>query len=86
MLGVTAVDVVIIIMQPVCGLPIFHYFSAVKIVWLMENCSAVKEAIAAGNCLFGTVDTWLIWVCSMNLRMCSQCVMYALREALDLSQ
>ena len=28
----------------------------------MENCEPVKEAIAAGNCLFGTVDTWLIWV------------------------
>ena len=34
-----------------------------KIVWLMENCTAVREAIADGNCLFGTVDTWLIWVC-----------------------
>ena len=49
-------------LQSVCGLPIFHYFSAVKIVWLMENCFAVKEAIDAGNCLFGTIDTWLLWV------------------------
>ncbi|XP_065887650.1 glycerol kinase-like [Dysidea avara] len=48
-------------LQPKCGLPIFHYFSALKIIWLMENCEPVKEAIAAGNCLFGTVDTWLIW-------------------------
>ena len=29
----------------------------------MENCEPVKNAIATGNCLFGTVDTWLIWVC-----------------------
>ena len=55
-----------LIVQPVCGLPLFHYFSAVKIVWLMENCTAVREAIDAGNCLFGTVDTWLIWVCSVS--------------------
>jgi len=55
----------LLLVQPKCGLPIFHYFSALKIIWLMENCESVKEAIAAGNCLFGTVDTWLIWVCSV---------------------
>nr|AAR88660.1 glycerol kinase [Pandanus amaryllifolius] len=44
-----------------CGLPISTYFSALKILWLMENISAVKEAIKLGDALFGTVDTWLIW-------------------------
>lgn len=44
-----------------CGLPISTYFSAVKLLWLMENVSAVKEAIEKKDALFGTIDTWLIW-------------------------
>lgn len=44
-----------------CGLPISTYFSAVKLLWLMENVDAVKDAIKKGDALFGTVDTWLIW-------------------------
>ncbi|KAI5660462.1 hypothetical protein M9H77_29255 [Catharanthus roseus] len=44
-----------------CGLPISTYFSAVKLLWLMENVDAVKKAIKKGDALFGTIDTWLIW-------------------------
>lgn len=44
-----------------CGLPISTYFSAVKLLWLMENVPEVNEAIEKGDALFGTVDTWLIW-------------------------
>ncbi|WCJ40503.1 Glycerol kinase [Euphorbia peplus] len=44
-----------------CGLPISTYFSAVKVIWLMENVDAVKDAIKKGDALFGTIDTWLIW-------------------------
>ncbi|GAB4842108.1 hypothetical protein Ancab_012066 [Ancistrocladus abbreviatus] len=44
-----------------CGLPVSTYFSATKLLWLMENVDAVKEAIKHGDALFGTVDTWLIW-------------------------
>ncbi|XP_028776403.1 glycerol kinase-like [Neltuma alba] len=44
-----------------CGLPISTYFSATKLLWLMENVEAVKEAIKKGDALFGTIDTWLIW-------------------------
>ncbi|KAJ6796033.1 glycerol kinase [Iris pallida] len=44
-----------------CGLPISTYFSAPKILWMMENVDAVKDAIKSGDALFGTVDTWLIW-------------------------
>ncbi|KDP37048.1 hypothetical protein JCGZ_06104 [Jatropha curcas] len=43
------------------GLPISTYFSAMKILWLMENVDAVKLATKTGDALFGTVDTWLIW-------------------------
>jgi hypothetical protein len=28
----------------------------------MENCPDAIKAMEEGNCLFGTVDTWLIWV------------------------
>ncbi|KAJ7962820.1 Glycerol kinase [Quillaja saponaria] len=44
-----------------CGLPISPYFSAVKLLWLLENVDAVKEAVKSGDALFGTIDTWLIW-------------------------
>ncbi|CAL0308798.1 unnamed protein product [Lupinus luteus] len=44
-----------------CGLPISSYFSALKLLWLMENVDAVKEAIERKDALFGTIDTWLIW-------------------------
>lgn len=48
-------------LRPRCGLPINPYFSALKVCWLMENCEQVRAAIEDGRCLFGTVDTWLIW-------------------------
>lgn len=46
----------------VCGLPVSTYFSALKIKWLIDNVEAVRSAIADNRCMFGTVDTWLIWV------------------------
>ncbi|XP_035917256.1 glycerol kinase [Anopheles stephensi] len=48
-------------LKPLCGLPLSPYFSAVKLRWLIDNVPKVKSAIRSGNCLFGTVDTWLIW-------------------------
>lgn len=48
-------------LKPLCGLPISTYFSALKIRWLKDNVNAVKRAMEAENCLFGTVDTWLLW-------------------------
>ncbi|GBM48691.1 Glycerol kinase [Araneus ventricosus] len=43
------------------GLPITTYFSASKLRWLIENIPEVKEAIKEDQCLFGTVDSWIIW-------------------------
>jgi len=43
------------------GLPISTYFSAVKMMWLMENCKEVSEAVEEGRCMFGTIDCWLIY-------------------------
>jgi len=44
-----------------CGLPIATYFSATKLVWLMDNVPEVKKAAAEDRLMFGTVDTWLVW-------------------------
>jgi len=37
------------------------YFSATKITWILDNVPGAREAAEAGDLLFGTVDTWLIW-------------------------
>ncbi|XP_067029471.1 glycerol kinase 3-like isoform X2 [Acropora muricata] len=47
--------------RKLCGLPINTYFSAVKLRWLIDHCEAVKKAVEEERCLFGTVDSWLIW-------------------------
>ncbi|KAI7985759.1 Glycerol kinase [Camellia lanceoleosa] len=44
-----------------CGLPISTYFSAVKLLWLLDHVDAVKQAVAKKDALFGTIDSWLIW-------------------------
>lgn len=43
------------------GLPMSTYFSATKILWLMENVPSVRQAIKEEDLLIGTVDTWLMW-------------------------
>ena len=43
------------------GLPLATYFSGPKIKWVMENVDGVKQAVEAGDAIFGTMDTWLIW-------------------------
>lgn len=37
------------------------YYSASKIAWILENVEGARERAEAGDLLFGTVDTWLIW-------------------------
>ena len=37
------------------------YFSATKIGWILDNVEGVRKKAEAGELLFGTVDTWLIW-------------------------
>jgi glycerol kinase len=49
------------------GLPIDPYFSATKMNWLLKNNSTVSEASAAGNLLFGTIDTFLLFKLSGNV-------------------
>ncbi|MBP5223800.1 MAG: glycerol kinase GlpK, partial [Lachnospiraceae bacterium] len=37
------------------------YFSASKIAWILERVPGARQRAEAGELLFGTVDTWLIW-------------------------
>lgn len=51
-------------LQAQTGLPIVPYFAGTKMRWLLDNVPAVQEANAAGDLLFGTVDSWLLWLLS----------------------
>ena len=44
-----------------CGLPLATYFSASKIVWILDNVPGAREAAEAGDLAFGTPDSWLLW-------------------------
>lgn len=43
------------------GLTVAPYFSASKMTWLIENNPGIKEGIATGTTLAGTIDSWLLW-------------------------
>ena len=43
------------------GLVIDPYFSGTKIRWILENVPGARQQAEAGELLFGTVETWLIW-------------------------
>ena len=51
-------------LQPIqrkTGLIVDAYFSATKLKWILDNVAGAREKAAAGNLLFGTVDSWLLW-------------------------
>ena len=51
-----------------CGLPLATYFSGPKIRWLLDNVPGVRERAEAGEVLFGTMDSWLVWrLCGRHL-------------------
>lgn len=43
------------------GLVVDAYFSATKIKWIIDNVQGVKDKIAEGKVIAGTLDTWMIW-------------------------
>ena len=43
------------------GLPLATYFSGPKIRWLLDNVPGARERAEAGDLLFGTIDSWVIW-------------------------
>lgn len=43
------------------GLPLATYFSATKIVWLLEHVDGARDRAERGELAFGTTDSWLLW-------------------------
>ena len=43
------------------GLPPATYFSAAKLQWILEHVDGVRDAVARGEAVFGTIDSWVIW-------------------------
>ena len=60
------------------------YFSATKIKWILDNVQGAREQAEAGELLFGTVDTWLIWkltgVFATDHTNASRTMLYNIRE------
>ena len=43
------------------GLPLSTYFSGLKLRWILENVADARVKAAAGELLFGNIDTFLVW-------------------------
>ena len=43
------------------GLPLATYFAGTKVAWILENVEGARKAAEAGDLLFGTMDTWVLW-------------------------
>ncbi|EEX16710.1 glycerol kinase GlpK [Salipiger thiooxidans] len=43
------------------GLLLDPYFSGTKVAWILDNVEGARARAEAGELVFGTVDTWLIW-------------------------
>lgn len=49
------------LIQRKTGLVVDAYFSATKLRWILDHVPGAREKAKAGQLLFGTVETWLIW-------------------------
>ncbi len=43
------------------GLPLATYFAGPKFRWMLDHVDGLAERASAGEVLFGTVDTWVLW-------------------------
>lgn len=43
------------------GLPLATYFSGTKIKWILDHVEGARDKAEAGDLLFGTIDSWLVW-------------------------
>lgn len=43
------------------GLPLSTYFSGLKIRWILDHVPGARELAAAGDALFGNIDSFLVW-------------------------
>ncbi len=44
-----------------CGLPLSTYATAPRLTWLLRHDPALRRSAEAGDVLFGTMETWLVW-------------------------
>ena len=50
--------------QTKTGLLVDAYFSGTKLQWILDNVPNAREQAERGELLFGTVDSWLMWLLS----------------------
>jgi glycerol kinase len=68
------------------GLLIDAYFSGTKIKWILDNVPGAQADAFAGNLLFGTIDTWILWnlteerAHSTDYTNASRTMLYNIRE------
>lgn len=43
------------------GLPLNPYFSGTKIKWILDNVEGARARAEAGDLIFGTTDSWVLW-------------------------
>ena len=43
------------------GLPLATYFSGPKMRWMLDEVPDLARAVDAGDAVFGTIDSWLLW-------------------------
>ncbi len=47
--------------RPLTGLPLATYFAGPKVAWLLDHVAGARARAEAGELLFGTIDSWLLW-------------------------
>lgn len=53
------------------GLTISTYFSAIKLRWMIDHHESVGKAHEEDDLLFGTVESWIVYVCVSPPPVCS---------------
>ena len=49
------------VIRKTTGLRIDAYFSATKLMWLLDHVPGARQLAESGKLAFGTIDSWLIW-------------------------
>jgi glycerol kinase len=65
------------------GLPLATYFSAMKIRWLLDHVPEARQQAEAGEILFGTIDTFLLWRLTGGLHV-TDCTNASRTQLMDL--
>src|SRR5699024_7971924 len=47
--------------KSIVGLPLATYFAGTKIKWILDIVEGAREKAEAGDLIFGTTDTWVLW-------------------------